>query len=198
MCMKWLGVYTGIATTMNEVHMVFLWVISSPTRQRYWVQSSHWFPSVCQQKAVCPLWPWWTPPGFQGPSPHTSPRCPAGTILLLNATQTTINIQMYGWKPSHKKKIFKKNKKTNVHWPLHTVFYVNECHYPDATWLVFSQRTDLHKEFNHKNSDPTYPSKQVHVLPQLSAVCPPMESRMPSGRSALMTSVTNCGVTGRK
>lgn len=34
--------------------------------------------------------------------------------------------------------------------------------------------------------------------PQLRAVCPPMESRIPSGRSILITSVTNSGVTGRK
>ena len=38
----------------------------------------------------------------------------------------------------------------------------------------------------------------AYVSPQLRAVCPPMESKMPSGRSTLITSVTNSGVTGRK
>lgn len=56
----------------------------------------------------------------------------------------------------------------------------------------------LHR-WKHKISHPVHFTQTIaDVSPQLSAVCPPMDSRMPSGRSTLMTSVTNSGVTGRK
>lgn len=77
------------------IFFFFLVIGSLLTPQRYWVQSSHWSPSVCQQRAVCPLWPWWTPLRFPGPLLHISPGRHAGIIRLLTAAQTPIQSDVW-------------------------------------------------------------------------------------------------------
>lgn len=78
--------YDNIFLKMMKMIIGFL-----QTPQRYWVQSSHWSPSVCQQKAVCPLSPWWTPLRFLRPSRHISPGHHAGIIQLLTVGNTNPN-----------------------------------------------------------------------------------------------------------
>lgn len=165
--------------------MIFSLVIglrSLPTPQRNWVQSSRWSPSVCQQKAVCPLWPWWTPLGFLGPSLHTAPGRHSGIIQLLTTTRTQIHTDV-------RLNILKNtNSCTQVHQKLEKVSFnehmpFGECFYPNGPtltylwWKSFPTLSvlvpctelhmksnsnhyfpllDLHGEWSHKNSNPVH------------------------------------------